>query len=333
LSAAGAPKGAVGARSSADASEPRWAGEPPLRGGLAPSSPGRPSAPPFRGGVEWGIQGKRGWSSRPSEEVVAGPALRRSRAPEGDWGRQSPGGPRSLRGKPRVVRFPPGVVFPRKDERSHRVDSTRRERPPGGRAEARLSGPRIGLSGAEAPLVRLRVSRRPLGRRSAVGASARAPPRTARACRSVRGRPLRPCRWSVVPEGQLDPRVVPKRGVGPTPSRGHRSAPGFLAPPKRFLEGAFLVAQDRETAEGVAPKRPVFPLPLRAEARAGRPHRPQAGGRWASFSRDRAANRAGSRGASRRAGRAEATLRLEEARIRPERMWSRQRTFRRMACR
>jgi hypothetical protein len=167
-----------------------------------------------------GDPGERGWSSRPSEEGVARPALRWCRAPEGGWCQRSPGGLRPLRGKPRFVRFPPGVVFPKKGERSHRVDSTRRERPPGGRAEARLSGPRVSPSSAEAPLVRLRVSCRPLERRSAVGASARAPPRTARACRSVRGRPLRPCRCSVVPEGQLDPRVAPKRGVGPTPSRG-----------------------------------------------------------------------------------------------------------------
>jgi len=119
---------------------------------------------------------------------------------------------------------------------------------------------RVGSASAEAPLVRLRG----------------APPRTARACRGMLGRSLRHVslvRWARRPSGSLRCAEAP-RGAGTFP--GHRSAPGFLGPPKRFREGAFLVAQERGAAEGVAPKRAVFPLPWRAEARAGRPHRPQA---------------------------------------------------------
>jgi hypothetical protein len=259
-SAFGAPKGAVGARSSNRCLRTPGLGGPALRGGLV-VEPGRaPPRHPSEEGWFGGSLGRRGWSSRPSEEEVAGPALRWFRAPEGVWGQRSPGGRRSVRGKPRAVRFPPGVALPRKGERLHRGDSTRRERPPGGRAEARLSWPRVGSASAEAPLVRLRG----------------APPRTARACRGMLGRSLRHVslvRWARRPSGSLRCAEAP-RGAGTFP--GHRSAPGFLGPPKRFREGAFLVAQERGAAEGVAPKRAVFPLPWRAEARAGRPHRPQA---------------------------------------------------------
>jgi hypothetical protein len=323
------PEGRRRRSMSTDAFEPRWAGEPPLRGGLAPSSPGRPSAPPLRRRVDRGILGNAAGRAVPPRRA-GGPALRWFPSPEGDGGQRGPGGPRVVRGKPRAVRFSPGIAFPKKGERSHRVDSTRRERPLGSRAEARLSEPRIErrerrsaalflcgsrvcAASAEAPLVRLRGPLREL-------------PERAEACWVGR---LGSCRCSARPEGRTDPRAAPRRRAGPTPSRGtevlrascnRRSSSGKARSwlPRAAKPRKALRRSASSSLSLFGPKPGWGGLTVRKRTGGGR----------VPLSSVRRTARTRREGAFLLSGSAEALLRLEEARIRPERMWSRQRTFR-----
>jgi hypothetical protein len=308
-----------------------WRTAPPRRVGSVEPGKALRSAPPKKSGS--GDPGKRGWSRRPSEEGwwTRAPLVP---VPRGGWRPAGPGGPRVVRGKPRAVRFSPGIAFPKKGERSHRVDSTRRERPLGSRAEARLSEPRIErrerrsaalflcgsrvcAASAEAPLVRLRGPLREL-------------PERAEACWVGR---LGSCRCSARPEGRTDPRAAPRRRAGPTPSRGtevlrascnRRSSSGKARSwlPRAAKPRKALRRSASSSLSLFGPKPGWGGLTVRKRTGGGR----------VPLSSVRRTARTRREGAFLLSGSAEALLRLEEARIRPERMWSRQRTFRRVSA-
>jgi hypothetical protein len=335
LGAAGTPKGAVGARSSADAFEPRWAGEPPLRGGLAPSSPGRPSAPPFRRGVDWGILGnaagravppRRGWQDLRSVGAAPPKGVGASEAPvvcvlsEASLGSFVFRRASSFRRKAsvRIALIPlAGSDLLAAGPKLGCQGPASAPRAP--KRRWCVCGSRVGPSSAEAPLVRLRGPLRGL-------------PAHAEACVVDR------CGRVVVP-------LCPKANWIPALRRSAawgRHRPG--APKCSGLPGAAEAVPGRRVPGCPGPRRRGrrcaearrLPSPFAGRSPVGEAS-PSASGRevgeFVPLLTVRRTARGWRRGASRRSGRAEATLRLEEAGIRPERMWSRQRTFRRMACR
>jgi len=188
-------------------------------------------------------------------------------------------------------------------------------------------------------------------RRSAVGASASpaSAPRAPKRRWCVCGGPLRElpahaeacwvgrcgtCRWSVGPEGLLDPCAAPKRRAGPAPSRGTevlRASWGRRSGSGKARSWLPRSAEPRKASRRSAPSSLSLGGPK--PGRGGLTVRKRT--RGTSSSLDRGANRAGVERMSfpvpgTRQGDGSGS---GKAGIRLERVWSRQRTFRRMARR